>query len=225
MSSSSSSGGGSRGKLSLKGESKGMQNLSFRRQTPKFLQQYQHLLNGDRKNYSNEVLVDEGRDFVRPGEKLTIEAIKASGVQIANAGENGEEEDEDFKKIRSLYERDDNKSLLSKPNAKPMSASDAFGIESEQEKAFNPNTEKITFKRKMKDMKDESSGSSSSVRANKGNDAGEDKDRKNEQECEVKEGDSNSSSSISGSSNTNDLLPKKKEKKRPVLISFDYHDD
>ena len=216
---SSSGGGGNRGKLSLKGESKGMQNLSFRRQTPKFLQQYQHLLNGDRKNYSNEVLVDEGRDFVRPGEKLTIEAIKASGVQIANAGENDEEEeDEDFKKIRSLYERDDNKSLLSKPNARPMSASDAFGIESEQEKAFDPNTEKITFKRKMKDM----SSGSSSVRAKKGDDAGEDKDKKNEQECEVKGSDSNSSSS-SSSNNTNDLRPK--EKKRPVLISFDYHDD
>lgn len=217
--SSSSSG---RGKLSLKGEK--VQNLSFQRQTPKFLQQYQHLLSNNRKNYSNEVLVDDGREMVRPGEKLTVEAIKASGAVIANI----EDEDEDIQKIKALYERDASESLLSRPNTKPISASDAFGIKepkekreeeeaSNNQKPFDPKTQKITFKRKSKDISGSSGSSSSSSTSDKpGNgDAARDV---------IANGDSNSNDSGASKSGTQDQFQKKKEKRKPI-ISFDFNDD
>ena len=215
----SSSSSGSRGKLSLKGEK--VQNLTFQRQTPKFLQQYQHLLSNNKKNYSNEVLVDEGKEFVKPGEKLTIEAIKASGAQVAN--EDIEAGDEDIRKIKALYERDTPQSILSRPNIKPMSASDAFGIEEddgkneEDEKAFDPTSQRITFKRKSKDI----SSSSGSSNGDGGISTGSE-ERNNETVNKIdtsRESNSNDGSNKSGMHESQ----KKKEKRKPI-ISFEYDD-
>ena len=213
-SSSSSSSSGGRGKLTLKGEK--VQNLSFQRQTPKFLQQYQHLLGGSRKNYTNEELIDEGRELVRPGEKLTLDAIKASGAQIANEDENGD--DEDIRKIKALYQRDDSQSILSKPNAKPMTAADAFGIEGdddkEEERAFDPNTQKITFKRKSKDIT--------------GHGSGRDKDGDDNTSKKIATiGESNNSNKDNDKYTSNNKAlesQEKKEKKKRPIVSFEYED-
>ena len=149
---------GTNSKLSLKGDRD--TKLTFQRQVPTFLKQYSHLLGSKRADPRQE---DEPQY-----ETAAINSVKeviAGGMPVvrsANSGRDSEDEDEDFVKIRALYEsevpkQDKHVAIVEKPKIKTK--------EQEEEAAFNPN-KKVVFKRKSASSGTTSSAAQDGVSAN-----------------------------------------------------------
>ena len=138
-----------RGKLALKGGENTGKNLSYQRNVPTFLKQYQHLLGNNKQNYEKQ----DHDDF------RSIKDILATGAQVVNLEHNGDEQqerngeggkgrDEEAEEVQALYKASESVSKLSRANVVPMSADDAFEI-SKPHETFDPSS-KIVFMKKRK---------------------------------------------------------------------------
>jgi hypothetical protein len=124
--------------------------LTFQRNVPTFLKQYSHLLGTKKSNSSQDDEPQYEREYFK-----SVEEVIADGAQIAiNSRSEGrhlialegneEDDDEDFAKIRALYESEKPKSECSNQSKEVENKS----IEIEDE-VFDP-SKKIVFSSKRK---------------------------------------------------------------------------